>query len=181
MKFCSNCGQSIQLIIPEGDSRQRHVCGSCDTIHYQNPRIIAGCLPVWEDKVLLCKRAINPRKGFWTLPAGFMEIGETIEQAAIRETLEEANAVVKTDQLYALFNLPHIAQVYMIYRSSLPVPEFSSGVESLETRLFTEQEIPWDELAFETMRLSLKYYFEDRARGEFSFRSTDISADKTRL
>ena len=174
MKFCSQCGHSVRQIIPVGDNRQRHVCPSCDEVFYKNPRIIAGCIPVWQDKVLLCKRAIEPRRGFWTLPAGFMEIGETTEQAAIRETLEEAEAIVKTEGVYAVFNLPNIAQVYMIYRSSLSVPEFSSGEESLETRLFAEDEIPWDQLAFETMRLSLEYYFTDRAQGEFKFRTTDI-------
>jgi|TARA_R110002096_G_scaffold183080_12_gene360956 ADP-ribose pyrophosphatase YjhB (NUDIX family) len=174
MKFCPECGSQTQSSIPEGDNRYRDVCHSCDLIHYQNPRIIAGCIPVWEDKVLLCKRAINPRKGYWTLPAGFMELGETTEQAAHRETLEEAQAIVKSDQLYAVFNLPHINQVYMMYRSALLKPEFASGVESLETRLFAEHQIPWDELAFETMRLSLEYFFQDRANNNFVFRTTDI-------
>ncbi len=174
MNFCPQCGSETELSVPEGDNRERDVCYSCDSIHYQNPRIIAGCIPVWEDKVLLCKRAISPRKGYWTLPAGFMELAETTEQAAIRETLEEAGAVVKTESLYALFNLPHIGQVYMIYRSALLKPEFESGIESLDTRLFSEDEIPWDDLAFPTMRLSLEYYFKDRADGSFTFRSTDI-------
>jgi ADP-ribose pyrophosphatase YjhB (NUDIX family) len=180
MKYCPQCGNETQSKIPDDDNRWRDVCDSCDTIHYQNPRIIAGCIPVWEDKVLLCKRAINPRKGFWTLPAGFMELGETTEQAAIRETLEEAQAVVQTDELYAVFNLPHINQVYMMYRSFLLKPEFSSGIESLETRLFEEHEIPWEELAFETMRLSLEYYFQDRAGGSYTFRSTDITSPALR-
>ncbi|HIG78755.1 MAG TPA: NUDIX domain-containing protein [Cycloclasticus sp.] len=175
MKFCPQCGNAIEELIPEGDNRVRHVCTSCDIIHYQNPRIIAGCIPVWEDNVLLCKRAINPRKGFWTLPAGFMELGETTEQAAIRETLEEAQAIVRTNGLYCVFNLPHINQVYMIYRSTLLKPEFSSGVESLETRLFKEDEIPWDELAFETMRMSLEYFFQDRKTASFKFRTADIT------
>lgn len=175
MKFCPHCGSAINIVVPEGDNRERHVCSACDSIHYQNPRIIAGCIPVWEDKVLLCKRAINPRKGYWTLPAGFMELGETTEQAAVRETLEEAEAVVQTDELYAVFNLPHINQVYMMYRSALLKPEFSSGIESLEVRLFAEHEIPWDELAFETMHMSLEYFFNDRQTGSYIFRSTDIN------
>ncbi|MEH6502358.1 MAG: NUDIX hydrolase [Cycloclasticus sp.] len=174
MKYCPQCGNQTQSTIPDGDNRHRDVCDSCDLIHYQNPRIIAGCIPVWEDKILLCKRAINPRRGYWTLPAGFMELGETTEQAALRETLEEAQAIVQTDELYAVFNLPHINQVYMMYRSALLKPEFSSGIESLDTRLFAEHEIPWDELAFETMRLSLEFYFKDRSDGAFTFRSTDI-------
>ena len=174
MKLWPQCGSTINIVVPDGDNRERHVCSSCELIHYQNPRIIAGCIPVWEDKVLLCKRAINPRKGFWTLPAGFMELGETTEQAAVRETFEEAEAVVKTDELYAVFNLPHINPVYMMYRSALLKPEFSSGIESLEVRLFEEHEIPWDELAFETMRMSLEYYFQDRLAGAYEFRATDI-------
>lgn len=161
-------------MVPQDDNRQRHVCSSCEKIHYKNPRIIAGCLAVWEDKVLLCKRAINPRKGYWTLPAGFMEIDETIEEGAKRETLEEANAKVEIDQLYTIFNLPKIGQVYMIYLSSLSAPEFSSGPESLETRLFSEDEIPWGELSFETMKRSLEYYFSDRKEGRFKLRTTDI-------
>lgn len=180
MQFCPHCGNAINIVIPDGDNRERHVCSVCDVIHYQNPRIIAGCIPIWEEKVLLCKRAIEPRKGFWTLPAGFMELGETTEQAAIRETLEEAEAVVKTDELYAVFNLPHINQVYMMYRSALLKPEFSSGIESLEVRLFAEHEIPWDELAFETMRMSLEYFFKDRQSGSYIFRSTDINKPTSR-
>jgi len=175
MEYCPDCGDKTQQSIPDGDNRLRAVCSSCDIIHYQNPKIIAGCIPVWEDKVLLCKRAISPRKGFWTLPAGFMELGETTEQAAVRETIEEAQAVVCVDELYTVFNLPHIGQVYMMYRSALLKPEFASGIESLETRLFSEDEIPWDELAFETMRLSLLYYFQDKTAGSFKFRTTDIT------
>jgi len=180
MKFCPQCGNKTESIIPDGDNRVRDVCDACELIHYQNPRIIAGCIPVWDDKVLLCKRAIHPRKGFWTLPAGFMELGETTEQAAIRETLEEAEAIVQTEELYAVFNLPHINQVYMIYRSALLKPEFSSGIESLEVRLFAEHEIPWGDLAFETMQLSLKYYFQDKKAGAFKFRSADIDKSLSR-
>ncbi|MEW4983403.1 MAG: NUDIX hydrolase [Cycloclasticus sp.] len=174
MKYCPQCGNKTESKIPDGDHQLRDVCGSCDIIHYQNPRIIAGCIPVWEDKVLLCKRAINPQKGFWTLPAGFMELGETTEQAAIRETLEEAEAIVQAEALYAVFNLPHINQVYMMYRSVLLKPEFSSGIESLDVRLFAEHEIPWQDLAFEAIRMSLEYYFQDREAGAFKFRSADI-------
>ena len=174
MNFCPQCGSEINIAVPDGDNRERHVCLSCDTIHYQNPRIIAGCIPVWEDKILLCKRAIEPRKGFWTIPAGFMELDETTEQAAIRETFEEAQAIVRADELYAVFNLPHINQVYMIYRSTLLQPDFSSGLESSETKLFEEHEIPWRELAFETIRLSLEFYFQDRLDGDFKFRTAEI-------
>lgn len=180
IKFCQQCGAATQLLIPEGDNRHRDVCGECETIHYQNPRIIAGCIPVWEDKILLCKRAINPRKGYWTLPAGFMELDETSEEGAIRETYEEAGAKVKPEALYTLFNLPHIGQVYMMYRAQMQSDQFESGVESLETRFFSEDEIPWDDLAFETMFLTLKYYFQDKADGVFQFRSVDILKDKLR-
>jgi len=180
MNYCPQCGNKTESKIPDGDNCYRDVCEACDLIHYQNPRIISGCIPVWEDKVLLCKRAIQPRKGLWTLPAGFMELGETTEQAAVRETLEEAEAVVKTNELYAVFNLPHIDQVYTIYRAVLLKPEFSSGIESLDVQLFAENEIPWDELAFETMQLSLEYYFQDRKAGSFKFRSTDIEKPTVR-
>lgn len=174
MKFCSNCGSPTQILIPEGDNRERHCCSECGAIHYQNPRIIAACIPVWEDQVLMCKRAIEPRLGYWTLPAGFMELGETTEQAAARETEEEANALVEIGDLFAVFNLPHIAQVYMVYRAQLLRPEFSATDESLEVVLMREHEIPWSDLAFETMRRSLKYFFEDRAVGDFQFRTEHI-------
>lgn len=174
MKFCSDCGSPTQILIPEGDNRERHCCSECGTIHYQNPRIIAACIPVWEDQVLMCKRAIEPRLGYWTLPAGFMELGETTEQAAARETEEEAHALVEIGDLFAVFNLPHIAQVYMVYRAQLLRPEFSATDESLEVVLMREREIPWSDLAFETMRRSLKYFFEDRAAGNFQFRTEHI-------
>ena len=174
MKFCSDCGSPTQILIPEGDNRERHCCSECGTIHYQNPRIIAACIPVWEDQVLMCKRAIEPRLGYWTLPAGFMELGETTEQAAARETEEEAHALVEIGDLFAVFNLPHIAQVYMVYRAQLLRPEFSATDESLEVVLMREHEIPWSDLAFETMRRSLKYFFEDRAVGDFQFRTEHI-------
>ena len=125
MKFCSHCGNPVSQKVPEGDNRLRHVCDHCQTIHYQNPRIVAGCLPVWGRRVLLCRRAIHPRYGFWTLPAGFMENGETVEQAARRETYEEACARVGELQLYTLFDLPHINQVYMLFRGELADPDFA--------------------------------------------------------
>lgn len=174
MKFCSHCGESVSQKIPDGDNRPRFVCGSCDTIHYQNPRIVAGCLPIHEHRVLLCRRAIEPRRGFWTLPAGFMENGETTEQAALRETLEEANARVRAQHLYMLFNLPHINQVYMFFKAELADLDFSAGEESLEVRLFAETEIPWDELAFPTIGKTLKAYFTDRLSDHYPVRMADI-------
>lgn len=175
MKFCNQCGASLSLLVPEGDDRKRHVCEACGTIHYVNPRIVAGCLPVFEDRVLLCRRAIHPRKGYWTLPAGFMENGETLEQAASRETLEEACASVELDALYTVFSLPHISQVYVFFRARLPKPDFSAGTESLEVALFSEEEIPWDDLAFPTMTDTLRYYFEDRKTGDYPLRSNTIA------
>lgn len=174
MNYCSHCGSAVRLSVPAGDNRERHVCETCGTVHYQNPRIIAGCLPVWEDKVLLCRRAIEPRLGFWTLPAGYMELGETLEQAARRETWEEACAEVTLDSLYLVFALPNVGQVHMHYLARLPEPRFAPGSESLETSLFAENEIPWDQLAFETVRRTLVYYFADRPTGTFPSRVEDI-------
>lgn len=175
MNYCSDCGQPVSHRIPQGEDRLRFVCDSCGTIHYQNPRIIAGCLPIHGDKILLCKRAIEPRHGLWTLPAGFMENGETTLQAALRETWEEALATINCDGLYTIFNLPKINQVYMIFRGELENLNFGPGTESLETELFDEQNIPWDELAFEVMRKTLELYFHDRKTGEYPVRILDIT------
>ncbi|UAW97792.1 NUDIX hydrolase [Halopseudomonas nanhaiensis] len=175
MNYCSHCGESVEERVPDGDNRLRYVCGHCDTIHYQNPRIVAGCLAVHEQQVLLCRRAIEPRRGFWTLPAGFMENGETTEQAALRETWEEARARVRAQQLYMLFNLPHINQVYMFFRAELSDLDFAAGEESLEVRLFHEHEVPWNELAFPTIGKTLKQYFIDRQVRDYPVRMTDIN------
>lgn len=169
MKFCSACGASVDYKMPEGDTRERAVCGTCGTIHYQNPKIIAGTLPIWGDQVLLCKRAIEPRKGYWTLPAGFMENRETAEIGAARETMEEANASVENASLYTVFSLPHISQVYMFFKADLIGPTFSSGSESLDVALFSEKDIPWDELAFPVINQTLKHYFADRAEPTSAF------------
>ena len=169
MKFCSNCGAAVTIKVPPGDNVPRHVCDACGTIHYQNPKIIVGCIPEWEDTILLCKRAIEPRYGLWTVPAGFMENGETTYHGAARETLEEANARVEVGPLYALYNIPHINQVYVLFRARLLDTDFSAGAETLETRLFTEAEIPWSEIAFATVRNTLTHYYEDRRLGAFGF------------
>jgi len=174
MKYCQNCGSTVSLAIPEGDNRHRHVCSSCGDIHYQNPKIVAGCLPIWEDKVLLCKRAINPRYDFWTLPAGFMENEETLEQAALRESVEEANATLENLRLYTVLSLPHISQVYMMFLADLKNTDFYPGLESLQTDLFTEEEIPWNELAFKTIDVTLRHYFLDRKKGEFPLHNSII-------
>ena len=176
MKFCSQCGNPVTQRIPEGDSRLRYVCDSCQTIHYQNPNIVAGCVPTWGSKVLLCRRAIEPRLGYWTLPAGFMENGETVEQAAARETLEEACARVHGMQLYTLFDLPHINQVYMLFRAELVDLDFAPGEESLEVQLFHEQDIPWSELAFPTIGRTLECYFADRREQHYPVRNEPLEA-----
>ena len=175
MKFCSNCGAPVAFRVPPGDSLPRHVCDTCNTIHYQNPRIIVGCIAQWEDRVLLCKRAIEPRYGLWTVPAGFMENGETTADGAIRETLEEANARIEIGPLYALYNIPHINQVYMLFRAQLVDANVSPGAETLETRLFTETDVPWDEIAFASVRHALHNYYADRRNGEFKFHMQTIA------
>jgi len=169
MKFCSNCGAPVALKIPAGDSLPRHVCGTCGAIHYQNPRMVVGCIPEWEDRILLCRRAIEPRHGLWTVPAGYMENGETTFQGAVRETLEEANARVEIDSIYALYNIPHINQVYILFRARLLDTGVKAGAETLEVKLMKEAEIPWDQIAFASVRNTLTRYYEDRRNGEYRF------------
>lgn len=176
MKYCAACGAEVGLRVPAGDQRLRHVCTACGSIHYLNPKLVAGTLPIWEDKILLCRRAIEPRSGFWTLPAGFMEIGESTGEAAIRETQEEACARIELGDMYTLINIPQISQVHIIYRARLLDLDFAPGEESLETRLFSEHEIPWDELAFRSISLSLRLYFKDRTRGNFPFHEETLGA-----
>ncbi|WMP17041.1 NUDIX hydrolase [Thiothrix lacustris] len=178
MNYCSECGAAVSLKIPENDERMRFVCDVCGVIHYQNPKIVAGALPVWGEQVLLCRRAIAPRYGLWTLPAGFMENGETTDQAAAREAHEEANAKLRDLHLYTVISIPHINQVYMLYRCELASDDFSPGVESLETRLFHEHEIPWNELAFPSVRKTLECFFHDRKQGAFQVRNLGLLAPK---
>ena len=177
MKFCSHCGSPVRIGVPEGDNRARHICDQCGTVHYHNPKIVAGCIASWEDRVLLCRRAIEPRHGLWTVPAGFMENGETTYQGAVRETLEEANARVDVQALYMTVNLPRINQVYMLFRARLLDLDFSPGEESLEVQLFRRDELPWGELAFPTVALALEHFFEDRQHGSFPLRMADIERD----
>ncbi len=168
VKYCSACGSPrVERLVPEGDTLLRDVCAACGTIHYQNPKVVVGCLPEFEDRVLLCRRAIEPRKGLWTLPAGFLENGETLESGALRETLEEAGARVAVAALYAVISLPHISQVYMMFRARLLDLDFGPGPESLEARLFEEREIPWELLAFRTIGRTLRNYFLDRRLAAF--------------
>jgi len=167
MKFCSECAHPISLLIPPDDNRERYVCEQCGTIHYQNPKMVIGTIPVWEEngeiKVLLCKRAIEPRYGFWTLPAGFMENNETTRDAAIRETSEEAGANIQIGELFSLLNVPHVHQVHMFYQAKLLDLNYQAGIESLEVCLFSEKEIPWKEIAFPTVSYTLQSFFSDLA------------------
>jgi ADP-ribose pyrophosphatase YjhB (NUDIX family) len=181
MRFCCYCGSPIRQGIPEGDNRIRGICDACGAVHYENPKVIAGCIPVWRERVLLCRRAIEPRRGFWTLPAGFMEQGETLTQAAHREAVEEANIDVDIDGLYTIFNLPHISQVYVFFRARMLSERFFAGYETLEAKLFREHEIPWEELSFETVRRSLCLFFEDRKAGQFQIHLEDVSPDQRRM
>jgi ADP-ribose pyrophosphatase YjhB (NUDIX family) len=174
MNYCSQCGSPVTSRIPPGDDRPRHVCDSCGTIFYSNPRIVAGCIPQWEQQLLLCRRAIEPRSGLWTLPAGFMENGESTAQAAARETLEEANARVEMGKLFAYLNIPTLNQVYVIFLAELLDLEFFAGEESLEVRLFKEDEIPWDEIAFPSIERALRLYFDDRRGADFGTHVADI-------
>lgn len=174
MNYCSHCGAPVILRIPAGDDRPRFVCDQCGQIHYQNPKVVVGCIPEWEDQILLCRRAIEPRRGLWTLPAGFMENGESTLQGAARETFEEACARVAISAPYALFNLPQINQVYILFRSRLLDLDFGPGPESLDVRLFALDDIPWDDLAFPVIRETLSFFRHDRERGRFDLRFGDI-------
>lgn len=175
MNYCAQCGASVEFRIPPGDCLPRHVCTRCGTIHYLNPKLVVGCVAQWQGQILLCRRAIEPRLGRWTLPAGFMENGESTTQAALRETLEEACARVEIDDLFSLVNVPYINQVHLFYRARLLDTDFAAGAESLETALFREADIPWKELAFRSVTLCLKSYFADRRTGQFKFHEDDLA------
>ncbi len=164
MNYCSNCGALVKFQEVEGDDRMRHYCKSCDTIHYQNPNIVTGCLPTWEDKVLLCKRAIPPRIGYWNVPGGYLENGETVEEGAIREVWEEAEAKVVDLKLLTLFSISRINQIYMHFLAPLEKLDYKAGQESLEVALFTEKEIPWEEIAFTSSIFTLQAYFLNRKK-----------------
>jgi ADP-ribose pyrophosphatase YjhB (NUDIX family) len=174
IKFCNSCGAETVQRIPEGDTFTRAVCDACGTIHYQNPKIVVGCLPAYGDRILICKRAIEPRYGLWTLPAGFMENEESASEGAAREALEEANARVEIEDLYTVYSIPHISQVYMMFRAKLLDADFSPGTESLEVKLVTEDEIPWNEIAFAMVKRTLENYLQDRKTGIFVPRFGDI-------
>lgn len=174
MKYCSTCGSEVVLRIPEGDALARHVCVQCGEIHYVNPKVVVGCVPRWGEEILLCRRGIEPRHGLWTLPAGFLENDETTIEGAARETLEEASARVRIAGLYALFNLPSINQVYVMFLGDLEEPDYAPGSESLEVALYQEQDIPWEQIAFPVVEETLKLYFADRRQGRFQVHIGDI-------
>lgn len=174
MNFCSACAQPVVLKIPDGDHLPRHFCPACGTVHYENPRIIAGCVPEWEGKLLLCKRAIEPRRGFWTIPAGFMENGEALQDAAARESMEEALARVEIGSLLAIVNVIRAHQVHIMFRARLLDTDFGVGPESLEVQLYDESAIPWADMAFLSVEFALRRYLEDRRAGRESLHYRDI-------
>ena len=158
MKFCSKCGSKVSIEIPTGDNRLRAVCSNCKTIHYENPKIVVGCLSTWENKILLCKRAIEPRLGFWTLPAGFLELNESTEEGAIRETIEESGAKIALGALFAIFDLPFCNQVHMFFLAKMLNPSLNPGIESLEAKLFPINQIPWSQLSFTSVKKTIKLF-----------------------
>jgi ADP-ribose pyrophosphatase YjhB (NUDIX family) len=174
IKHCRACGNPVEYRLPVDDNRERAVCTVCATVHYENPLNVVGTVPVWGDQVLLCRRNIEPRYGFWTLPAGFMELGETAEQGAVRETEEEAGARIELQGLYTLLDVVRVGQVHFFFRARLLDTDFAPGPETIEARLFSEAEIPWDDLAFKTVRKTLEVFFADRAEGQFRLHMADI-------
>jgi ADP-ribose pyrophosphatase YjhB (NUDIX family) len=175
IKHCRNCGIAVVYRLPDdGDTRERAICPACATIHYENPLNVVGTVPYWGDKILLCKRNIEPRYGKWTLPAGFLELGETTAQGAVRETEEEAGAQISLEGLFSVINVARVGQVHMFYRARLLSDRFDPGHETIEARLYAEHEIPWDEIAFRTVKETLERFFADRQRGQFGVHDVDI-------
>ena len=174
INFCPACGAPVERKIPSGDTLPRHVCSRCALIHYQNPKLVVGAIPDWEGRILLCRRAIEPRYGLWTLPAGFMENDETVAQAALRETAEEACARIELGDLFSMLSVPHINQVHLFYQARLLDLDFRAGSESLEVQLFDEAAIPWEELAFRTVSKTLRMFFADRSNGAMQLHCGDI-------
>jgi len=173
--YCGNCGARTVIRIPEGDHLPRRICDNCGTIHYENPRIVVGCVAEHENQILICLRAIEPRRGYWTIPAGFLENGETLEQGAARECQEEALATVQIGSLLALVNITGAHQVHVFFRAGLAEPVYGVGIESLETKLVHAADIPWNDIAFPSTRFALERYLEDRAAGIDSYHSTELT------
>ena len=178
MNYCTYCGAELAFKVPPGDDRPRFVCDACNTVHYENPKMVVGCIPEWGDRILMCRRAIEPRYGRWTLPAGYLEKGETVSEAAKREAFEEARALVEKLTPYALFNLTFVNEVYLMFRGRLVDANYEPGDESLEVKLMTEDEIPWDQIAFSVIRETLRRYFKDRETDYFSFHMGDIFPER---
>ena len=176
MNYCSNCGDTVKFYTPAGDDRPRYLCESCGIIHYENPKVVVGCIPEMDGKILLCRRSIEPRSGKWTLPAGYLENGETVAQGAQRETLEEAEARIEIIAPYALFNICYVNQIYVMFRARLLDAKFKAGKESSAVGLFAEEEIPWDQIAFTVIEKTLRLYFKDRPTGAYPFQIGDILA-----
>ncbi|CUB05671.1 NUDIX hydrolase [Marinomonas fungiae] len=174
MRFCPKCGHKVNMEIPDGDNRERPVCPSCDFIDYDNPRMITGTIPLYQGKVLLCKRNIEPRFGYWTLPAGFMENGETTTGGALRETLEESGSRVIIKQPFSMISIPHVNQVHLYYIAELQKPDFHATTESSEVELFEFSDIPWDELAFSSVSKTLEFFLEDHKTGQYGFHEDNI-------
>lgn len=174
IKYCRVCGTLVAYLVPADDNRERAVCPSCRTVHYENPLNVVGTVPVWGAQVLLCKRAIEPRRGLWTLPAGFHELGETTAAGALRETIEEAGAQIELGPLFSVLNVARVGQVHLFYLATMRSQVLAPGSETLEARLFREDEVPWDEIAFRTVRETLRYFFDDRRRGQFGVHCADI-------
>ena len=179
LKHCRECGSALVYRLPDdGDTRERAICSACHTVHYENPLNVVGTVPWWGEtgeQVLLCMRNIEPRRGKWTLPAGFMELGETTAQGAARETDEEAGASIELQELFTVMNVVRVGQVHLFYRARLLSTHFNPGHETMEARLFTEDEIPWDEIAFRTVRETLERYFDDRRKGHWGVHTVDIA------
>jgi len=174
IQHCRACGTAVAYLIPPDDNRERAVCPACGLVHYENPLNVVGTVPIWGAQVLLCKRAIEPRRGFWTLPAGFLELGETTAEGALRETIEEAGAQVDLGPLFSVLNVARVGQVHLFYLATMRSQALDPGSETLEARLFREDEVPWDEIAFRTVRETLRYFFDDRQRGQFGMHCADI-------
>ncbi|MGB8693755.1 MAG: NUDIX hydrolase [Steroidobacteraceae bacterium] len=175
MKFCPNCGAPVERRVPAGDHLPRAVCGVCALVHYQNPRVVVGCVPEWQGRILLCRRAIEPRRGYWTAPAGYLEIGESLLAAAARETAEEALAEVTVGTMLSVVNVLYAAQVHVMFRATMRSAQHAAGIESLETRLYDEADIPWDQIAFSSMHFALRRYLEDRRQGTAGLHFHDLA------
>jgi len=174
MKFCSNCGAAVLRRVPPGDTLPRWVCDQCGVVHYKNPLLVVGSIPERDGRILLCRRAIEPRYGYWTLPAGFMENDETAGQGALRETVEEAGARIELGEPFSLISVPRVNQVHLFYRARLLDLDFKPGEETLEVAMYEEARLPWNDIAFRTVGLTLRHWFADRAKGSFGFHAEDL-------